>query len=150
MTPKQGAWRLQADASGFSFAIEDAAFGHHARIAFRRYLDAYTTPDSDRDAAELIFGELVANVARHAPGPLEARLTWDAEAAQLEICDTGQGFNVEIALPAHDSESHRGLYLVTRLGGPLRHQADATHNRVQVRLPVWRKESGRRVACGTR
>ena len=54
-----------------------------ARRAFRERLVALTVPSSDVDAAELIYGELVANTVRHAnEGAVEAAHA-DADAAAV-------------------------------------------------------------------
>lgn len=142
------AWRLQADASGFRFFIPDAALGHNARAIFRRYLEANATEESDLYGAELIFGELIANVARHAPGELEANLSWVDGAAVLEVRDSGNGFTLGVKLPDDQSECARGLFLVAAYGSDLVQETDQSGSRVRVVLPVRRravcgKQSGR-------
>jgi anti-sigma regulatory factor (Ser/Thr protein kinase) len=138
------AWRLQADASGFRFFIPDAALGHNARAIFRRYLEANATEDSDLYGAELIFGELIANVARHAPGELEANLSWVDGAAVLEVRDRGDGFRLCVALPGEQSENARGLFLVAAYGSGLVQEADQTGSRIRVVLPVRRRAAAPR------
>lgn len=133
------AWRLQADASGFRFFIPDAALGHNARAIFRRYLEANATEDSDLYGAELIFGELIANVARHAPGELEAHLSWIDGAAVLEVRDRGAGFTLRLALPGDQAENARGLFLVAAYGSDLVQEADQAGSRIRVVLPVRRR-----------
>jgi anti-sigma regulatory factor (Ser/Thr protein kinase) len=132
-------WNLNADRSGFRFGIADAALASNARRIFRSYLAAHATSDSDIDGAEIIFGELVANVARHAPGRIDVRLAWVDNSAVLEIRDQGAGFDFAVALPDEDAESTRGLYIVSVLGEKLSHIADADGNRVFVHLPVRRQ-----------
>jgi anti-sigma regulatory factor (Ser/Thr protein kinase) len=139
------AWRLQADAAGFRFFIPDAALGHNARGIFRRYLEANATEDSDLYGAELIFGELIANVARHAPGELEANLSWVDGAAVLEVRDRGDGFRLCAALPGDQSENARGLFLVAAYGSGLVQEADQTGSRIRVVLPVRRRASAPRL-----
>lgn len=55
----------------------DAADALRARRAFRRYLTAYGHPACDFHAAELVYGELLANCVRHAPGPVRVEFRWD-------------------------------------------------------------------------
>lgn len=132
-------WRLRADASGFAFFIPDASQGHNARAIFRRYLEAHSAHDSDLYGAELIFGELIANVARHAPGELEARLSWVNDEAVLEVRDRGHGFALDIGLPDSDAENARGLFLVAAFGRGLTQQSVDGGNRTRVILPVRRR-----------
>jgi anti-sigma regulatory factor (Ser/Thr protein kinase) len=132
-------WRLRADATGFHFFIPDAALGQNARAIFRRYLEAHATTDSDLYGAELIFGELIANVARHAPGELEARLSWVDGSAVLEVCDRGKGFTLAVARPDDEAENARGLFLVAAYGSQLVHETDAQGSRIRVNLPVHRR-----------
>ncbi|HTJ28473.1 MAG TPA: ATP-binding protein [Candidatus Limnocylindria bacterium] len=136
-------WRLRADATGFRFFIPDAALAQNARAIFRRYLEAHATPDSDLYGAELIFGELIANVARHAPGELETNLSWVEGDAVLEVRDRGDGFTLAVALPGDEAENARGLFLVAAYGSQLVHERDAEGSRVRVTLPVRRRERGR-------
>ncbi|HYZ16782.1 MAG TPA: ATP-binding protein [Candidatus Acidoferrum sp.] len=138
------AWRLQADASGFRFFIPDAALGHNARAIFRRYLEANATEDSDLYGAELIFGELIANVARHAPGELEANLSWVDGAAVLEVRDRGDGFTLCVTLPGEQAESTRGLFLVAAYGSDLVQEANPSGSLIRVVLPVRRRSVGPR------
>jgi anti-sigma regulatory factor (Ser/Thr protein kinase) len=64
----------------------------------------------------LIFGELLGNVVRHAPGLVEITLDWNDEAPVLHVLDNGSGFASRRArerLPDDDwSESGRGLFIV--------------------------------------
>lgn len=70
----------------------------------------------DLPAAELVFGELVGNAARHAPGTIDVELSWDDRSTPvLHVVDEGPGFEAEATLPPLDAESGRGLYLVRHL-----------------------------------
>lgn len=70
----------------------------------------------DLAAAELIFGELLGNVVRHAPGPVDITLDWTSELPVLHVFDNGPGFRSRRKrerLPQDDwSESGRGLFIV--------------------------------------
>jgi anti-sigma regulatory factor (Ser/Thr protein kinase) len=76
---------------------------------------ADTTP-IDVAAAELIFGELLGNVIRHAPGPVEIILDWTGPLPVLHMLDEGPGFvsrRSRERLPTDDwSESGRGLFII--------------------------------------
>jgi anti-sigma regulatory factor (Ser/Thr protein kinase) len=84
------------------------------RRAFRDYLLRYATPESDVPAAELIFGELLGNVVRHAWGRALFRLDWHDLRATLRVTDSGPGFNERPAPALADptAERGRGLKLV--------------------------------------
>jgi signal transduction histidine kinase len=140
--PEPISWNLVADKSGFRFRIADASLASNARRIFRTYLTANSTADSDVDGAEMIFGELVANVSRHAPGRIDVELKWVSTGAVLEIRDRGKGFDFKVVLPQDDSESSRGLYIVSVLGTNLKHTAGTDGNTVSVQLPVKRKAVG--------
>lgn len=90
-----------------------------ARRAFRDRLASLAEPPSDIDAAELIYGELVANTVRYANGgAVEAALeVHDGDAPVLTVRDHGPGFHVEPWPPHRDpyAESGRGLGLVELL-----------------------------------
>jgi anti-sigma regulatory factor (Ser/Thr protein kinase) len=70
----------------------------------------------DVPAAELIFGELLGNVVRHAPGRVDIVLDWTAELPVLHVLDRGPGFRSRRKrerLPVDAlSESGRGLFIV--------------------------------------
>jgi GAF domain-containing protein/anti-sigma regulatory factor (Ser/Thr protein kinase) len=66
--------------------------------------------------AELIVAELVGNLARHAPGPAEISLEWNAGQPVLHVRDRGPGFDFVPKLPPDVyAESGRGLYLISAL-----------------------------------
>ena len=138
--PGGGAWNLRANARGFGFRIGDAALALNARRIFATYLRGQAGEGSACDAAELIFGELLGNVARHAPGTVEVFLRWNGPTAVLEIYDDGPGYTIDQAeLPDDDfCESSRGLFLIAAFGGKdLRtYRAPDGRNVTHVVLPV--------------
>lgn len=129
-------WRLRATPDVFELHVADASFANHARRAFRNYLGSNASADSDIDAAELIFGELVANVARHAPGALQVTLSWIDEGALLEVQDTGPGFDRTIELPGANAENQRGLYIVSVMASSFTQRPHPDGSVVIVALPV--------------
>jgi anti-sigma regulatory factor (Ser/Thr protein kinase) len=70
----------------------------------------------DVSLAELIFGELLGNVVRHAPGRVDVVLDWTDELPVLHVLDRGPGFRSRRKrerLPVDElSESGRGLFIV--------------------------------------
>jgi len=114
------------------------------RRAFRDSLASLARPPSDVDAAELIYGELVANTVRYAQGAVEARLeVHDGDPPVLVVRDHGPGLRVKPWTPHRDpyAESGRGLGIVELLA---RHVAvgDAEGGGTVVRatLPVTPRE----------
>jgi PAS domain S-box-containing protein len=68
-------------------------------------------------AAEHVFGELLGNVVRYAPGPIEIVFDWNQGAAPvLHVLDRGPGFTFAPQLPSDLlSERGRGLFIVWSL-----------------------------------
>ncbi|MBV9720067.1 MAG: SpoIIE family protein phosphatase [Candidatus Eremiobacteraeota bacterium] len=118
-----------------------------ARRTRREFLDALShaaEQGSDLKAAELIFGELMANVAQHATGQVEFALEWAGGRAVLHVIDRDgdPSAPVEEASAEHVSEHARGLWLVQRLGAELKVESlpgYGTHT--QATLPVRRTVS---------
>jgi serine/threonine-protein kinase RsbW len=97
---------------------------HAARRARREFvasLEAAGAAASDIKAAELIFGELTANVAQHAAGPIDIALDLAAKNAVLHVIDRGEGYAPSERKEPVDllTERGRGLWLVGRLGAQL-------------------------------
>jgi anti-sigma regulatory factor (Ser/Thr protein kinase) len=96
------------------------------------------TGQSDFGGAEIIFGELIANVVRHAPGPIQITARSDGRGRMtLNVYDTGPPFTVAPALPVSLlSESGRGLYVISQLCAQLSSMRTEIGNKVSVVLPV--------------
>ena len=136
-------WTLKADHRGFSFRIADASLANNARTIFQRYLAAQVGAGSDVYGAELIFGELLGNVARHAPGAIDVRLRWNGPTAILEVADQGPGYAIDnLRLPGDLAESRRGLYLVSVYGRNLQVHHETGRTTTTVTLPVTRRLAG--------
>jgi anti-sigma regulatory factor (Ser/Thr protein kinase) len=89
------------------------------RHTFRERITALSSIRCDADSAELIFGELVANVVRHARGPVEVRLELQGGRPVLTVRDHGPGLR---GMPPQGhllAESGRGLAIVSRLSRKL-------------------------------
>lgn len=68
-------------------------------------------------SSELIFGELLGNVVRYAPGPVEVVLNFASKSPVLHVLDAGRGFTLIPRLPTDLlSERGRGLFLIWTLG----------------------------------
>jgi PAS domain S-box-containing protein len=104
------AWTIR-----WSFDARESARAHDVRDAFVETLSQFAA-DVDLGAAQVVFAELVGNAVRHAPGTIDVVVrSNDPAGLVIEVIDDGPGFPVPGALPAAESESGRGLYLVSQL-----------------------------------
>jgi len=124
----------------WSFDAEDAMAAHGARSSFVEHLRA-RAGEGDLASAELIFGELIGNVVRYAPGPIDVGLEWNEDRPVLHVLDRGPSFDLAATLPEDVlSENGRGLFIVAALGEGLRAEAlPGRGNHVRVGLPVRRR-----------
>jgi len=101
----------------WKFDALDGSSGHAARLGFVAELESGGVTPDDVFTSELIFGELLGNVARHAPGPIEIVMDWTLGSSPvLHVLDEGAGFVVVPRLPSDLlSERGRGLFLVWSL-----------------------------------
>jgi anti-sigma regulatory factor (Ser/Thr protein kinase) len=130
---------FESDDGGFQFSFSDASLAVQARKLLLLYLQGQTQPSSELFAAELVLGELVGNVVKHAPGPLDVRIRWLADGARLEVRDRGPGFELQPTLPDDAfAESHRGLFLVAAFADDLRVERLRDANVTSVTLRVRR------------
>lgn len=73
-------------------------------------------PEERLFTCELVFGELLGNVVRYAPGDFEVVLDLGGHSAVLHFLDQGKGFTLIPRLPTDLlSENGRGLYLIWTL-----------------------------------
>jgi len=126
---------------GWTFEAPDAMEAEPARGKFGEWLAGVA--QGDVYGATVIFGELVGNVVRHAPGPIEMRAEWHGADLVLHVLDRGSGFAPSLELPAESmSETGRGFFIVDALARradvSVARQGTGTH--VRVVLPVTRKE----------
>jgi anti-sigma regulatory factor (Ser/Thr protein kinase) len=92
----------------------------------------------DVAVAEIVFGELVSNAVRYAPGPLEVIVDWSGPDPVLHVLDAGTGFRqISIVPPDLLSESGRGLFIVSALTHDFRISKDprgGNHARAVLRM----------------
>ncbi len=125
----------------WSLVTEDAREATRARIAIRGFLALEAdAARSDLDAAELIVGELVANVIRHAPGAISINVSWKGHEAILVVKDRGPGVPAVRRAPNENATSGRGLFLIQALARAVEIDAQPGRgSRVIVHLPVHRR-----------
>ncbi len=86
------------------------------RQRLARTLDEHGFHQDAKERAELVLGELIGNIARHAPGGLEVIVDLSSLSPVLHVIDEGPGFERAPMLPRDLlSESGRGLYIVSEL-----------------------------------
>lgn len=123
---------------GWTFEALDAMEAEPARGAFGRWLAGVA--DGDVYGATVIFGELVGNVVRHAPGPIETRAEWQGADMVLHVLDRGGGFAPSNHLPDDGlSEGGRGFVIVDALARRVDVTTTRQGSHVRVVLPVTRK-----------
>jgi anti-sigma regulatory factor (Ser/Thr protein kinase) len=102
-----------------------------ARRSFVQFLQDLGVRQSDRYCAEMVFGELVGNAVRHAPGPIDIAAHMNThDVVVLEIRDTGPDFALSPRPPPLHSECGRGLYIVSLLTTDLRSENTGFGNKV--------------------
>ncbi len=99
----------------WSFDAGDGAAAQAARNAFVARLAAAGVGEDARLGCEIVFGEMVGNVARYTPGPLDVGLRRDGRRLVLAALDRGPSFRWQPVRPADDSENGRGLFLIQAL-----------------------------------
>ncbi|HTJ27685.1 MAG TPA: ATP-binding protein [Candidatus Limnocylindria bacterium] len=99
----------------WTFDARDARAAYDLRTRLLAYLRTKGHHDADYASAELVVGELVGNVVRHAPGVAEVAIEWHEETPVLHVLDHGPGYEGAAALPSATSETGRGLFLVSAL-----------------------------------
>lgn len=114
------------------------------RREFTEFITRHAAPDSDLDAANLIFGELVANAVENSDQPVWVSLNWATERPMLSVNDLGPGFELptDTTMPEGISIRGRGLPIVTHLTDRLEVAAKAAGgSRVTATLPITRPPS---------
>jgi PAS domain S-box-containing protein len=100
----------------WAFDTNDEGAARNARHSFVAALRDGGVRAEHLDAAELVFGELLGNVVRFAPGPIEIMFDWTEITPILHVLDRGPGFTLATRLPSDLlSERGRGLYIVWSL-----------------------------------
>lgn len=127
----------------WQFRADDAVDALRMRAVVREFFVAQADDASDVEGAVLVFGELVANVVRHAPGAISVRIEWPIDGpAMLYVDDWGPGVRSLCTSDDPMREDGRGMEIVRLLArdihivsGPL----GGTH--VSAALPVDRRRS---------
>ena len=118
------------------FGAPDALQAEPTRRRLRAWLEQKTA--GDLGSAELIYGELVGNVVRHAPGPIDVDVALERDRVRLVVQSSGRGITVRPALPASPfREGGRGLFIIDELGtGYTTRELPLFGNQTSVNLPL--------------
>ncbi len=123
----------------WTFRTVNAKVAIGLRESFRASLIAQRIDEGDLFIAELIMGELISNVVRHAPGFIDASYEHADHELTIHVCDSGQGFARNARLPDEFSENGRGLFLISSVGGVLSVSPTTTGgSRTSVRIVLER------------
>jgi serine/threonine-protein kinase RsbW len=91
------------------------------RSSFVAFLQRWGVTGGDFNAAEVVFGELVGNVVRHAPGPIAIDVDWSGNVPRLRVSDRGPGFAFAgCSISDAEEEDGRGMFLVGAFTDDLR------------------------------
>jgi anti-sigma regulatory factor (Ser/Thr protein kinase) len=121
-------WRLQ---------LSDSTSAPRARQEFEDYLRMHGGPGDDYAGAAVIFGEIVANVVVHAPGPIEIVVDWPDGRATMHVTDDGPPISLDTPMPSPLADHGRGVPLVRRLARGVSTEVYAGAGKtVNVVLPV--------------
>ncbi len=125
------------------FKAAEATGASGARASFAQYYSACGANEDEVMRAEHAFGELLGNVVRHAPGPVEVELTWHAGIPYLSVADRGsKPWSTAARLePPALAESGRGLLILRSFGmQPLGTAREGGGTRMVVALPYRARE----------
>ncbi|MDP9024422.1 MAG: ATP-binding protein [Candidatus Eremiobacteraeota bacterium] len=124
----------------WKFDATDGRAAGRAKAALLRSISSQADPSADLVLFELVFSELIANVARHAPKTAFVSFEWRDDGMVLHVDDNGPGFSGPGELPENPlCESGRGLFLVGHLSNKIDVSARSSGgSRVSVWLPVYR------------
>jgi hypothetical protein len=131
---------MEDDESGWALVAAEAKDGARMRHAFRDYLEYYGDSASDFDAAEAVFGELVSNCVRHAPGALRIEFRWaDQALVVIDRSDRLRSWPFSPEDPRSET-THHAYALISAFTGRI-HVARAPDGRTRasVVLPVMRR-----------
>ncbi len=104
----------------WAYASADARAAVEARLAFCRHLREIGCSQPFIEEAQIVFGELVGNVVRHAPGPIDITLSWHGDVATIAVADRGAPFSARAALPDDPlADCGRGLFIVRSIAKSL-------------------------------
>jgi hypothetical protein len=130
---------VEADARRWALSADDPKDAACMRGAFRDYLEQYADPASDLDAAEAVYGELVANCVAHAPHAVRIEFRWfDRSLVVVDAEDRLRHWPFS-AGDMRAEATHHAYALISAFTDRIHLTRDAGGGtRASVVLPVWR------------
>lgn len=128
----------------WALASQDSVAARAVRHSFVAYAAEVCTGDAaiDTTAAELVIGELISNVERHAPGPLSVAVEFQADCIVVIVADDGPGFRLDPHAQLDVfCESGRGLFLIESCSRELTVRT-APHGGCEVRAVIGLEPPG--------
>ncbi len=121
----------------WSLNAHDSEAAGRAKRALLWHIGELAQEHCDLPAVELIFGELIGNVARHTRGMADITLEISGSAATLHVKDFGEPFSADgVSAPDDLLEGGRGLFLIRSLARKLTVSRHENGNCVSAVLPA--------------
>lgn len=134
--PDEAQWRRD-----WSFDARDEDAATRVKRALFWQLADHIEPNESVNL-EIVYGELIANVARHTPGPAGVEIERNGGEIILRVADQGQPFDATVPAEVDFlSESGRGMFLIASLAKTFSVSRHGSGNRVSVSFPVNAKRS---------
>src|SRR5579872_3220178 len=137
--------QLDSTENRWQFEAADARVAYSLRDQFMQVLRRFSEPTSEQlSACGLIFGELIANIVRHAQGSLSVSLEAHGSEVVLHVIDSGPGFAFAPSLPSNVwAEGGRGLFLISTLAKYVDvERLPGLGSHIAVTLPVQARQDG--------
>ena len=130
--------KATAEPAAWTFSSERAEDALDFRNDFVVALQGQVTRPVEAFVAKLIYTELVSNVVRHAPGPIQILLQRVGADHWLHVSDRGAPFDWRPALPDDPyDQGGRGQFLISRYAQEvLVERPSAGGNVVRIRLKL--------------
>ncbi|HZO93269.1 MAG TPA: SpoIIE family protein phosphatase [Candidatus Baltobacteraceae bacterium] len=124
--------------TAYRFHSSDEAAAREARSALARLTDALHADADVRFAAELVFGEALANAVQHARGTVEVSFECPGDELVVVVRDHGNGLNHRsLRLPQDMMDEHgRGLFLIDALAERVTMQPWSGGTEMRMVLPL--------------
>jgi anti-sigma regulatory factor (Ser/Thr protein kinase) len=135
-SPDEAKWRRE-----WSFDARDEDAATRVKRALFWHLADHIEPDESVNM-EIVYGELIANVARHTPGPADVEIERSGGDIILRVADQGRPFDATVPAEVDFlSESGRGMFLIASLASAFSVSRQGGGNCVSVSFPVNAKRS---------
>jgi len=125
----------------WAFHSSDPYSAHSSRHELMSFIRRLATSNDDLFSVELIFGEILANTVKHAPGLVSVDIDWGGAHPLVTIVDSGPGLLRFAPMLPHNrlSENGRGLFLIKTLAQDVRVESTPSYGtKMTMTLPIRR------------